>query len=218
MSRRGINTVSIILLGFAVLFLATSCKKLKVGTLRGNYHFSRANSLFSDNRFRQAIEEYERALSYNPNLTEAFRLLGESYKNLYKPGVDSPDNQEKAQKALEALNKAYEIDPTNKAVILSLGNMYDMMRNFEEAEKYFLKILEMEPTDMDNYYVVAGLYKRYSGEREELKQRAEQMYLRRIETDPENPQGYAYIAQFYSEMTPLPEFDKAAEFFKLQQN
>lgn len=216
MSRKGINAVSIILLGLAVLFLSTSCEKLKVGTLRGNYHFSKANNFFADNRFRQAIEEYEKALNYNPSLTEAYRLLGESYKNLYKPGVETPENQEKAQKALEALNKAYEINPTNKAVILSLGNMYDMMREFEEAEKYFLRILEMEPTNMDNYYVVAGLYKRYSGEREELKEKAEQMYLRRIETDPENPQGYAYIAQFYSEITPLPEFDRAAEFFKLQ--
>ena len=216
MSRKGINTVSIILLGLAVLFLSMSCEKLKVGTLKGNYHFSRANNLFADSRYRQAIEEYETALKNNPDLVEAYRLLGESYKNLYKPGVDTPDNQEKAQKALEALSKAYEIQPANKEIIHSLGNMYDMMRDFEEAEKYFLRILEMEPTHMDNYYVVAGLYKRYSGEREELKAKAESMYLRRIETDPENPQGYAYIAQFYSEIAPLPEFDKAAEFFKLQ--
>ncbi len=216
MSRKAINTVSLILLGFALLFLSMSCEKLKVGTLKGNYHFTKANSLFADGRYRQAIDEYEKALKNNPQLIEGYRLLGESYKSLYKPGVETPDNQEKAQKALEALNKAYEIDPANKEIIHSLGNMYDMMRDFEEAEKYFLRILEMEPTNMDNYYVVAGLYKRYSGEKEELKAKAESMYLRRIETDPENPQGYAYIAQFYSEMAPLPEFDKAAEFYKLQ--
>lgn len=205
-----------ILLALAVLFISISCEKLKVGTLKGNYHFSKANSFFTDSRYRQAIEEYEKALKYNPKLTEAYRLLGESYKNLYKPGVDTPENQEKAQKALDSLKKAYGIDPKNKEVIHSLGNMYDMMRDFEEAEKYFLKILEMEPTNMDNYYVVAGLYKRYAGEREELKAKAESMYLRRIETDPENPQGYAYIAQFYSEMTPIPDFDKASEFYTLQ--
>ena len=77
-------------------------------------------------------------------------------------------------------------------------------------------ILDMEPTNMENYYVVAGLYKGYSGEREELKAKAENMYLRRIELDPENPKGYAYIAQYYNEMAPVPEFDKAYEFYKLQ--
>ncbi|MFQ5722684.1 MAG: tetratricopeptide repeat protein, partial [Candidatus Aminicenantales bacterium] len=195
---------------------STSCKKLRVGKLKSNYHFSKANNYFSDSRYRDAIEEYEKALNYNPDLVEAYRFLGESYKNLYKPGVESLDNQEKAEKALEALTKAYEFDPTNKEVIHSLGDMYDMMRNFEEAEKFFLKILEMEPTNMENYYVLAGFYKRYAGEREELKAKAESMYLRRIELDPENPQGYAYVAQFYADVKPVPQLEKSNYFQEMR--
>jgi len=83
---------------------------------------------------------------------------------------------------------------------------------------------------MDNYYVVAGFYKKYvpvrasgaSGEQEggeteggeEGKapfQKAEEMYLRRIELDPESPEGYAYAAQFYEDLQP-PDFDKAYKF------
>ncbi|MFQ6108192.1 MAG: tetratricopeptide repeat protein [Candidatus Aminicenantales bacterium] len=216
MSRKTVNLSFMILLAASVVFFAASCKKLSVNRLKANYHFNKANSLFGDNKYRDAIKEYEAALKYNPELSEAYRYLGESYKNLYKPGVETPDNMEKAEKALEALNKAYEIDPENKEIIHSLGNMYDLMRNFEEAERYFLKILDMEPTNMNNYYVVAGFYKRYSGENEELKAKAEQMYLRRIELDPENPKGYAYIAQYYNEMLPIPEFDKAYEFYQHQ--
>jgi len=82
---------------------------------------------------------------------------------------------------------------------------------------------------MENYYVVAGFYKRYvavkaSGESDEKEsegeevgktpfQRAEEMYLRRIELDPESPEGYAHAAQFYDEIQP-PDFDKALEFHK----
>jgi tetratricopeptide (TPR) repeat protein len=156
-----------------------------------------------------AIEEYERALHYNPELIQAYRFLGESYKNMYKPGMDNEANNERAQKALDALTKALEIDPENKQIIHSLGDMYDKMRKFEEAEKLFLMILEQEPTNMSNYYVVAGFYKRYAAEDNDLKSRAEKMYLRRIETDPENREGYSYLAQFYDEQQPLPEFDKA---------
>ena len=80
----------------------------------------------------------------------------------------------------------------------------------------------MEPTNMGNYYVVAEFYKRYAGGASEEEgedsgvktpfQKAEEMYLRRIETDPSNPQGYAYIAQFYENIAPVPEFDKG-EFY-----
>jgi len=206
-----------------VIFAFTSCGKLKVSNLRANYYFNKANALFSGNQYRRAIEEYERALIYNPNLVEAFRFLGECYKNLYKPGVETPDNIEKANKALDTLKKAYEIEPTNKDIIYSLGDMYDKLRDFEEAEKMYLKILEMEPTKMENYYVVAQFYTRYAGgsgeeEADEGKtpfQKAEEMYLRRIEVDPEDPRGYAYAAQFYDNLT-IPDFDRANSFHELR--
>jgi len=224
MFRKVINTSLLVLLVLAVVFSTVSCEKLKISNLKANHHFTNANHHFTDGKFRQAIEEYEKALSLNPNLTEAYRFLGESYKNLYKPAVEDEKNKEIERNALEALNKAYEIDPTNKGVIHSLGDMYDKMRNFEEAEKLYLRILEMEPTNMGNYYVVAEFYKRYAGGVEEGEgedngvktpfQKAEEMYLRRIETDPSNSQGYAYIAQFYENIQPEPEFDKAVFYHK----
>lgn len=230
MSRKGINTFLLVLLGLSVIFLSTSCKKLSINRLKANFHFSKANHYFSDNLYRKAINEYEQALHYNADLVEAYRFLGESYKSLYKPGVESEENTLRAEKSLEALRKAYEINPKNKEIIHSLGDMYDKLRNFDEAEKLYLNILEMEPTNMANYYVVAEFYKRYAGESEEKKEgeeekiqkgktpfeKAEQMYLRRIETDPENDQGYAYIAQFYGSLTPVPEFDKANYYHKIR--
>ena len=197
-----------------LIFSLAGCEKLNVNRLRANYHFSKANQLFKDGQYRKAIAEYENTLQYNPDLGAAYRFLGESYKSLFRPGVDSPENNERAQKAFEALSKAYELEPTNKEIIYSLGDMYDKVRNFEEAEKLYLKILELEPANMDNYYVVAEFYKRYAGEREELKTKAESMYLRRIETDPENPQGYAYCASYYENITPVPQFDKANEMWE----
>lgn len=219
---------AVMMLAVAFIFITASCQKLSVKRLKANYHFNKANTLFSDNRYRQAIEEYEKALTNNPDLVEAYRFLGESYKSLYKPGVDTEENKRKAQEALESLQKAYEISPTDKDVIYSLGDMYDKMRDFKKAEELYLKIIDMEPTNMSNYYVVAEFYKRYAGESKEGEegeegkkiaqggktpfQKAEEMYLRRIETDPENPQGYAYISQFYEGITPVPEFDKANYF------
>jgi tetratricopeptide (TPR) repeat protein len=227
MSRRWMNMTLVILLAFSVMAVTTNCEKISYNKLKANYHFTKANAHFTDNHYRDAIEEYELTLQYNPDLVQAYRFLGESYKSLYKPAVETERNKEVEAKALEALRKAYEIDPTNKEVIYSLGDMYDKIRDFDEAEKLYLRILEMDPTNMGNYYVVAEFYKRYAGGDEEEGEektgktpfeKAEEMYLRRIETDPENEQGYAYIAQFYEGITPVPEFDRANEYHERRIN
>lgn len=198
-----------VLLVAAVVCGTTSCEKLDINRLQANHHFSKANASFSDNKYRLAIEEYEKALSYNPGLTEAYRFLGESYKNQYKAGDESPQNLERAEKALENLNKALEMEPRNMQIVHSLGDMYDRLGRFEDAERMFLRVLDLDPTNMENYYVVAGFYNRYISEREELAKKAEDMYLRRIELDPESPQGYAYAAQYYDNFRPIPKFDAA---------
>ena len=228
MSRKGAKTGTLIFLALAVLFSFTSCKNLKLSKLQANHHFTKANGHYTDGLFRQAIKEYEEALRLNPELVEAYHFLGEAYKQIYRPGIKTEENLERANKALEILQKAYDHFPEKKQIIYSLGDMYDKMRNFEEAEKFYIKILELEPGNMDNYYVVAEFYKRYAGgdqktdeetgedgEIQEGKtpfQKALEMYLRRIETDPENPQGYSYLARFY-ELPPLNDFDGAMEIW-----
>lgn len=208
MSRKKILFILPVLI-VAVIFSVSSCKKLNINQLKANHHFTKANGYFTESKYRLAIEEYEKALEFNPELTQAFRFLGESYKNQYSAGDESPENLEKADKAIENLSVALEKDPTNIQIVHSLGDMYDRMQRFEDAESMFLRVLELDPTNMENYYVVAGFYNRYAGENEDVKKKAEEMYLRRIELDPQNPQGYAYAAQFYDNVRPIPDFDKA---------
>ena len=203
----------------AVLVAFTGCQNIGYSKLAANYHFSKANSFFRENQYRKAITEYEATLKYNPGLTQAYRFLGESYKQLYKPGVDTPLNKELEQKTLAALTKALEIEPDNKDIIYSLGDMYDKLKKFPEAEKLYLRIIELQPENMSNYYVVAEFYKRYSADNKEVAKKAESMYLRRIETDPDNPQGYAYMAAYLEQVAGGPEellksFEKAADFWQ----
>jgi tetratricopeptide (TPR) repeat protein len=207
----------------AVVFAFTGCQNISYSKLSANYHFSKANSLFRENQYRKAITEYEATLKFNPNMIQAFRFLGESYKQLYKPGVDTPLNKELEKKTLDALTKAYGIEPNNKDIIYSLGDMYDKLKKFPEAEKLYLRIIELQPENMSNYYVVAEFYKRYSADNKEVAKKAESMYLRRIETDPDNPQGYAYMASYLEQVAGGPEellksFEKAGEFLQKRIN
>jgi tetratricopeptide (TPR) repeat protein len=221
MSRKWTAPVLIGSFALLLIFSSVGCAKLNVKNLQANYHFGKANQLFRDNKFSKAIVEYEATLKYNPKLQEAYQFLGESYKSLYQPGKDTPENKDRAAKALDALGKAYEIDKNNKQIIYSLGDMYDRMRDVENAEKMFLRIIDLEPGNMNNYYIVAEFYKRYAAEHKELKAKAEAMYLRRIETDPENVQGYAYMADYFDKL-PAGEykgkFDDALKYIKMRQS
>jgi tetratricopeptide (TPR) repeat protein len=215
MSRQRTHLFLVAMLALTVVFAFASCKKLNLHNLQGNYHFNKANQLFKDSKFSKAVVEYELALKYNPTLVQAYRFLGESYKSRFIPGKNTPENKAFAEKALESLGKAYEIDPNNKDIIYSLGDMYDKMRNFDEAEKMYLRIVELEPGNMNNYYVVAEFYKRYTSEKPEMKNKAVDMYLRRIETDPENVQGYAYMYNYYDQLTTgdnKDKFDRALDY------
>ena len=220
MFRRKTNGLWITALAFIIVLSFAGCEKLKISKLQSNYHFNKANQLFTDGQYRKAIAEYEAALKYDPNLIQAYRFLGESYKQLFKPAVETPLNKEIEKKALAALIKAHEIDPGNKEIIFSLGDMYDKLRKFDEAEKLYIRIVELEPGNMNNYYVVAEFYKRYASDNPGVARKAESMYLRRLEADPENPQGYAYMADYYEKLPASAEnidqamnnFDKANEF------
>jgi tetratricopeptide (TPR) repeat protein len=218
MFRHRINGAVLAVTAIALMLTFAACGDLSVSKLSANYHFGKANRFFTENQYRKAIAEYELCLKNDPGMTQAYRFLGESYKQLYKPGVTNPDNNDKKDKALQALNKALEIEPNNKDLIYSLGDMYDKLRDFPKAEKLYLRILELEPANMSNYYVLAEFYKRYAGEKKEIAQKAESMYLRRIEADPENPQGYAYMASYLESLqvqdpnTLLKYFETGAEY------
>jgi tetratricopeptide (TPR) repeat protein len=219
MSRKTTQRFLFAAAALAVIFALAACQNISYSKLSANYHFGRANSYFRENQYRKAITEYEATLKFNPGMIQAYRFLGESYKQLYKPGVESAINKELEAKTLAALNKALEIEPNNKDIIYSLGDMYDKIRKFPEAEKLYLRIIELEPEDMSNYYVVAEFYKRYSSDNKDIAKKAESMYLRRIETDPDNPQGYAYMATYLQEAAGGPEemlksYEKAAEFWQ----
>lgn len=219
MFRKKTHIALLALVALAVVFTLAACDKISYAKLSANHHFTQANGHFTESQYRKAITSYEQALKFNPEMTQAYRFLGESYKQLYRPGVDTPLNKELETKALEALNKALEIEPNNKDIIYSLGDMYDKLRKFDEAQRLYLRIIELEPGDMSNYYVIAEFYKRYSIDNPEIAKRAESMYLRRIEADPENPQGYAYMAQFLQESSGSPEetlkaYERASTFWE----
>ena len=70
------------------------------------------NKDYKDENFKQAIEDYERAVEHDPDFAEAWFYLGSSHQALYRPGKETPENKAHLEKAIDAYKKSLE---TNSA-------------------------------------------------------------------------------------------------------
>ncbi len=184
---------SVLILVIAVFFLFgfSGCKKLSVSNLSANKHLNDANKLYTQEKFRKASEEYETALKKNPELKVAYLYLGTCYSMLYSPGKETKRNVEYGEKAVKYLQMAEKAFPEDHNVVIALGSIFDKLGNFEEAEKFFLKILEKSSDSPKSYYTLANFYSQ-NGKFE----KADEMYRKRIELDPTDPTGYHYYAVY----------------------
>ena len=202
-----ISTTALICVLFLVFLMSfTGCEKLKIDNLKANHHLQKANDHYTKEKFKKAIEEYETALQYNPKLEFVYFYLGTANALMFKPGKESDTNKEYGENALKYLLKAKEVEPEENQVkvTLSLGDIYDKMDNFEEAEKYYLQILEKAPDKADTYYILADFYSKYGKLME-----AESMYEKRIQLNPADPSGYFFYANFLGNRR---KFDDAIKY------
>lgn len=169
----------------------TGCKKLSPSYLKASYHIKKGNGFYTEEKYKKAIEEYELALQLNPEVKKLYLYLGTSYSSLYKPGKEDERNKDYGAKAVDYLKKAQENDPANENIINALGNVYDRMGNFEEAEKIYLGIKEKNSTDPKSFYILADFYTKH-----QKKDEAKAMYEQRIALDPKAADGYYYYASY----------------------
>jgi tetratricopeptide (TPR) repeat protein len=188
-----------------ILFHFAGCEKLKVSNLRGNYYLKQANRYYQDEVYRRAIEAYETALSYNPELKLVYIYLGTSYSQVYRPMKEDDRNKRDGEKAEEYLLKAKEYEPDREEVIVALGDLYDKKGEFAKAEEYYKMILVKNKTIWEenkeepkaystlakSYYTLANFYEKNGN-----TDLAQEMYQERIRLNPKDPEGYHYFVGF----------------------
>lgn len=64
----------------------------------------------------------------------------------------------KSDKALEMLSKAIELDPKNSSLYFAKGKCYDDLKDRANAEIFYKKSFEVDPTYFDGYYNLGIMY------------------------------------------------------------
>lgn len=188
----------------------------KMNEVRAMKAFKDGNKLYAGSDWRQAAAKYEEVIQLDPTDAInscgtspgcAYFYLANSYDNLYRPTRKGEANNDAyLEKAIANYKLAAE-KITNDPKMRTLALQYlvaaygpDKMNDPTQAEPVVKAMIDLEPNEPTNYFVLADIYAD-SGEYE----LAEQTYLKAKEVRPNDPAVYMQLAGFYNSQG---DFDK----------
>jgi tetratricopeptide (TPR) repeat protein len=198
-------------IALSVAVAAAGCGK--VNELKARKTFKDANVLYQQQEYKKAASKYEETITLSPDIripceggecsAAAHFYLANSYDNLYKPARQGEaENDANLQKAVEHYRIAADKEQNPKMKRLSLQYLAaafgpDKLAQPDEAEAAYRRIIELSPSDPENYFALAKIH-----------EEAEAALIKAKEMRPDDPQVYATIAGFYNRQG---EFDKTVE-------
>lgn len=96
---------------------------------------------FRQQRYGEAIANYEKAIQLQPQSAAAYNMIGMTYRFKYYQ-LGAPELR---QKELAAFEKAVEIDPKNWLVLINLATTYYALGQRAKAAPLYKKALELNP-------------------------------------------------------------------------
>jgi tetratricopeptide (TPR) repeat protein len=194
-----------VLILVAGLGLAAGCGKYSINNLRATQAFQTGNMEYQRGEWESAIAEYNRAVTFNPDLGYAYFFMGNSYDNLYRPmRRGEPDNDAYLDRAVEnyrlAIEKLKDNDEPQAGRILELSYEYliaaygtDKLNDIDQAVPVAQDLIATQPNEPSNYQALGKLY-----EENGLYEEAEEMFLKAIEVKSDDPLSYEVLAGYYA--------------------
>ena len=120
-----------LILPVAVLLVALPA--MGCGKVRARAELKKGNSYYQQEQYSRALGYYQKGLELDPDATFAWRSVGLSALALYRPGDDSPKNQQFGETATDAFEKYLADYPDDEKVEEYLMSMYVNSKQYDEA-------------------------------------------------------------------------------------
>jgi len=141
-------------------------------------------------RYQDAVEDFQKSISLNPNELAPHLYLATAWMTLYIPGSVAPENLNLQHNAETEFNRVLELDSKNITALQSLAslnyqvaqgmaNLDEKTRKLDDAAAWYQRVLTVDPRDKVAYYslgVIAWVkwYAGWMGARAQLGMRPEQ--------------------------------------------
>jgi Tfp pilus assembly protein PilF len=139
---------AILIVAAAVLAIATTgCTQLKARN-----ELNKGVQAFKSAQYPDAVENFKKAVEYDPNFPTARLYLATAYMQQYIPGAESPENTQMATAAHDQFMKVLEQNPKDKVAMASIASLYLNQKKWDEAQQWYEKLIAVDPTNADAYY------------------------------------------------------------------
>src|SRR5271156_4678100 len=149
--KKSVRLLALMAVGL-LLLSATGCDKL-----RARDQLNKGVASYKNARYEEAINHFQQAVSLDPSLLNARMYLATAFAQQYIPGVDSPDNLNMANQAIEQYQKVLDANPAREQKVNSakgIAYLYLNMKRFDDAKKYYRQASDVDPNDPEPYYSV----------------------------------------------------------------
>ena len=109
---------------------------------------------FRSANYKEALEHFNNAVQLDPELKVARLYLATAYAQQYTPGVETPENLEMANHALEQYAAVLQRDPANVTSVKGIAFLHAQLKHLPEAKEAYKKAVDLDPKDPENFYSV----------------------------------------------------------------
>jgi tetratricopeptide (TPR) repeat protein len=202
-------------LTLGILGLAATVGCSQVGMVQARRDFKAANAAYQQQDYKKAAELYEQTVHEDPTVARAYFYLANSYDNQFKPSRrGDAANDALLEKAVQNYQLCADKlqgspDPIDKQLVIRsmeyLQAAYgpDKLNDPAKAEPIVQRMIQAEPSEPSNYFVLAKLYEDAGAYAE-----AEQTLLNAKAAATNNPAVYMTLAGYYNRQG---QFDKTID-------
>ena len=155
--------------------------------------YRRGNTYSNLQRYEEAIQEYRKAISADPNYLDAIRNLANTYYFL-----------KQYEKTKPLLARYIELETSKTASLITaistLGNLERESKNYEIAINYDLRSIELNPDNDSQIHIMANIYNN-AGD----TNKAIMIYRAGIAVMPENAFFYRSLGRLLEQENRLDE-------------
>jgi predicted Zn-dependent protease len=197
----------------SLALVGSACSK--VNQLKGLKAYKAANAAYQTQDYKKAADLYQEAVTADPDFPDfapAYFFLGNSLDNLWKPSKKGdPENDKLLEDAVKNYQLAAdklgasenpEYKKYGKLALQYLVAAYgsEKLDDAGKAEPILQHMIQLEPGDPANYFMLARLYDDAG-----VPDEAERMYIAAKDAKPNDPAVYMSLAAHYNQ---LGQFDK----------
>ncbi len=144
----------------AAAILTLGCSK-QINFLKARNELNKGVQAFQAADYQAAVERFGNALELDPTLTDAKAYQAYAYMNQFIPGSNAPENMKMAQQAIDGFQEVLDRDPNNMLAVSSLASLYFNMKEFDKAEDWHRKRIDLalkqtppDPKAAESYYTI----------------------------------------------------------------